>query len=115
MTNRDLEAAWNYHSTTKHSVARLRANPHSLDWHNKPRPFKVYPHLEPIPLPREVPMPAVPALTAVAQGTITSGDRAVIPDLVSLARLLHFSAGITRRRVYADGQEMHFRAAICPG
>jgi len=115
MTNRDIEAAWNYHSTTKHSVARLRANPHSLDWQNKPRPFKVYPNLEPIPLPREVPMAAVPALTAVAQGVITSGDRTMIPDLASLARVLHFSAGITRRRVYAEGEEAHFRAAACTG
>jgi SagB-type dehydrogenase family enzyme len=115
MSNRDIDAAWNYHNATKHSVARLRANLHSLDWENKPRPFKVYPNLEPIPLPREVPMAAVPALTAVAQRDVTIGDQAVIPDLVSLARLLHFSAGITRRRVYADGEEMHFRAAACTG
>jgi SagB-type dehydrogenase family enzyme len=114
MTNRDIEAAWNYHNATKHSVARLRANPHSLDWENKPRPFKVYPNLEPIPLPREVPMAAVPAVAAVAQGEVTIGDP-VIPDLVSLARVLHFSAGITRRRVYASGEEMHFRAAACTG
>jgi SagB-type dehydrogenase family enzyme len=115
MSNRDIDAARNYHNATKHSVARLRANPHSLDWANKPRPFKVYPNLEPIPLPREVLMAAVPALAAVAQGDVTSRDRAVIPDLMSLARVLHFSAGITLRRVYPDGQEMHFRAAACTG
>ena len=115
MTNRDIEAAWNYHNATKHSVARLRANPHSLDWENKPRPFKVYPNLEPIPLPREVPMPAVPALTAITRPGVTSGGQAVTPDLVSLARVLHFSAGITRRRVYPSGEEMCFRAAACTG
>jgi SagB-type dehydrogenase family enzyme len=115
MTNRDLEAAWNYHNATKHSVARLRANPHSLDWENKPRPFKMYPKIEPIPLPREVPMAAVPALTAVAQPEVASTGEAVIPDLVSLARVLHFSAGITRRRVYPNGEEVHFRAAACTG
>jgi SagB-type dehydrogenase family enzyme len=115
MTNRDIEAAWNYHNATKHSVARLRANPHSLDWENKPRPFKVYPKIEPIPLPREVPMAAVPALTALARKDVTSSGQAVTPDLVSLARLLHFSAGITRRRVYPSGEEVHFRAAACTG
>jgi SagB-type dehydrogenase family enzyme len=115
MTNRDIAAAWDYHNATKHSVARLRANPHALDWENKPRPFKVYPKIEPIPLPREVPMPAVPALTAITRQEITGGERAVTPDLVSLARLLHFSAGITRRRVYPSGEEIHFRAAACTG
>ena len=115
MTNRDTEAAWNYHNATKHSVARLRANPHFLNWENKPRRFKVYPNLEPIPLPREVPMPAVPALAAIAPPEVISSEQVVTPDLVSLARVLYFSAGITRRRVYSSGEEVHFRAAACTG
>ena len=115
MTNRDVRAAWEYHEITKHSVARLRANRHVLDWENKPRPFKVYPNVEAIPLPRELPTTAVPALAAIGQPAASTGDQPMIPDLVSLARVLHFSAGITRRKLYPGGEEMYFRAAACTG
>src|SRR5512139_35288 len=115
MTNRDARAAWEYHEITKHSVARLRANRHVLDWENKPRPFKVYPNVEAIPLPRELPTTAVPALAAIGQPAAATGDQPMIPDLVSLARVLHFSAGITRRKLYPGGEEMYFRAAACTG
>jgi len=115
MSNRNTEAAWRYHNQTKHSVASLRANRHYLDWATKPMPFKVYPDLEPIPLPRELPPSSVAALSAIAPAADTAGGQAVVPDLVSLARLLHFSAGITRRKVYPGGEEMYFRAAACTG
>ena len=110
--NQDVSAAWRYHDGTKHSVASLRAHRHYLDWEIKPRPFKVYPGLEPIGLPRELSGSRVPALAAIAGGEI-SGE--CHPSLVTLARLLHFSAGITRKKVYADGQEHYFRAAACTG
>lgn len=115
MTNRDVRAAWQYHDATKHSVARLRANRHFLDWENKPRPFKVYPEVEAIPLPRELPPTAVAALAAIGQPVARTAEQPVIPDLVSLARVLHFSAGITRRKVYPGGEEIYFRAAACTG
>jgi SagB-type dehydrogenase family enzyme len=38
-----------------------------------------------------------------------------VPHLPALARLLHFSAGVTRKRVYPGGQTMYFRAAACTG
>lgn len=115
MTDRDIEAAWHYHNTTKHSVASLRANRHVLDWEIKPRPFKVYPSLEPIPLPRELPPVALPALSAIARCNLAASDRAVVPDILALSRLLHFAAGITRRKAYPGGEEMYFRAAACTG
>ena len=40
------------------------------------------------------------------------GER--VPDLPSLARLLHFSAGITKR-IKVPAGEMQFRAASCTG
>jgi len=49
--NRNLEATWSYHNATKHSYASVRSNPHFLDWDNQPSPFKIYPSLEPAPLP----------------------------------------------------------------
>lgn len=114
MSNRDVEAAWKYHNSTKHSVASLRANRHYLDRAIQPRPFKVYPDLDPLVLPRELPPSGVAALTALAASTVSASDQTV-PDLVSLARLLHFSAGILRRKLYAGGEEMYFRAAACTG
>jgi len=109
-----MNAAWKYHNATKHSVASLRANRHYLDWENKPRPFKIYPNLEPIPLPRELPPSRVPALAAIAATGVQPDGRRV-PDLVSLARALHFSAGITHKKVYPGGEEQYFRAAACTG
>jgi SagB-type dehydrogenase family enzyme len=112
----DSRAAWSYHNATKHSVARLQAQHHYLDWEIKPLPFKVYPTIEPIPLPREIPASRVPALAALTQPADPPRDDASSgPTLVRLARLLHLSAGITRKKVYADGQEYHFRAAPCTG
>src|SRR5579862_4237801 len=114
-TNRDIAAAWHYHDTTKHSVARLRAHPHYLDWDIKPLPFKVYPRLEPLPLPRVLPPATMPALEALACSPGEPDDAVRCPSLVQLARLLHFAAGITRKKAYPDGQEHHFRAAACTG
>ncbi len=114
MTNGDLQAAWEYHNQTKHTVARLRANRHHLDWEIKPRPFKIYPELESIPLPRELPSTQVPALLALARRESVDAQE-IVPDLVSLGRVLHFSAGITRRKTYPGGEEMYFRAAACTG
>ena len=113
--NHDLEAARRYHNSTKHSVASLRAHPHYLDWEIKPLPFKVYPQLEPIPLPRELAPSTVPALEAIAICAGAPEATARVPDIRALARLLHFAAGITRKKVYAGGEEYHFRAAACTG
>ena len=52
--NSNLEAAWKYHNTSKHSYASVHNNPHFLDWSNQPLPFKAYTTLEPLRLPREV-------------------------------------------------------------
>jgi len=113
MANRDISAAWRYHDGTKHSVPRLRAHPHYLDWEIKPLPFKIYPGIEAIPLPRELPPSRVPALTAIAGGA--GAPAAVVPDAKTLARILHYSAGITRKKTYPGGQEHYFRAAACTG
>ena len=67
VTNRDLDAARSYHNATKHSYASVRTGGHSLDWANQPAPFKIYPRLDPIPLPREWPQTGVAALSAIAE------------------------------------------------
>ena len=113
--NSDTSVAWAYHNGTKHSVASLQADPHYLDWEIRPRPFKVYPNLEPIPLPRELRPSHMPALSAIAVAEVPTHDSRRIPDLMTLARVLHLSAGITRKRAYAGGEEYYFRAAACTG
>ena len=67
-TNRDLEATWEYHEGTKHSFQSAHSSRHFLDFENQPLPFKIYPGLEPIPLPRELEPSGVSALDALAAG-----------------------------------------------
>lgn len=102
-----------YHEATKHSWASIRTDPHVLDWGNKPFPFKVYPDAAALPLPRELPPPALPALEAVARGVARPGRGAV--DLLALAQVLFFSAGLTKRKVYPGGETHHFRASPSTG
>jgi SagB-type dehydrogenase family enzyme len=82
-----------FHERTKHTWQRIRADSRGLDWGNHPFPFKLYPDLEPLPLPRELPESSLPA-TQVLSGHVSPPASAL--DLASLARLLFFSAGVTR-------------------
>src|SRR5271156_2407848 len=113
MNNRDLQATWKYHDGTKHSYWSIRSNPHFLDWANRPQPFKIYPKIEPLPLPREMPQTEVAALSAISEPVPSAGDDSV-PDFQDLARILYFSAGITKERAHPGG-EIYFRAAACTG
>lgn len=103
-----------YHERTKHSVASINANRHTLDWANQPLPFKIYPSLEPLPLPRGATPVRVPALDAIA-AIAPREPLCTLPDLATLARVLYLSAGVTHTRRYPGGQEMQFRAAACTG
>ena len=67
MNNRDIQATWEYHDGTKHSYWSIRNNPHFLDWANRPQPFKIYPKIEPLLLPREVPHTGVAVLSAISE------------------------------------------------
>ena len=64
--NADTDSAWRYHNGTKHSYQSVRANPHYLDWPNRPLPFKIYPTLNPLHLPKEVPQTGMAALSVIA-------------------------------------------------
>jgi hypothetical protein len=97
MNNRDIQAAWKYHDDTKHSYRSLRDHPHFLDWANRPLPFKIYPQIEPIPLPQDVPQIGVAALAAISE-QVHSSRADSIPGIQDLACILYFSAGITKQR-----------------
>jgi len=111
MPNLDPKAAWTYHNATKHSYRSVRDHAHFLDWANQPPPFKVYPALELLPLPREFQPTGVPALSAIAE---SAHPNQVIPDLAAVSQLLYFSGGITRRST-SPGGEIYFRAAATTG
>src|SRR5271167_3049438 len=113
MSNRDIQAAWKYHDDTKHSSWSIRNNPHFLDWANRPLPFKIYPKIESFPLPRDVSQTGVAALSAISE-PVPMSQADSMPDLQELARILYFSAGITKQRAYPGG-EIYFRAAACTG
>jgi SagB-type dehydrogenase family enzyme len=60
-----------------------------------------------------VPETGVAALPAISE-TVHSSRANKIPDLQDLARILYFSAGITKERAHPGG-EFYFRAAACTG
>src|SRR6266513_813407 len=113
MNNREIQAARKYHDGSKHSYWSVRNHPHFLDWANRPLPFKIYPKIEPLPLPRDVPQTGVAALSAISE-PVASSRADSIPGVQDLTRLLYFSAGITKQRAYPGG-EIYFRAAACTG
>lgn len=111
--NHDTEATWRYHNLTKHSYQSIRADRHYLDWSNQPSPFKIYPDVEPIPLPRTLVQTLAPALSVITSTGVETNDAKEI-DLARLASILYYSAGVTKHKAYAGG-ELYFRAAACAG
>ena len=102
-----------YHEATKHSYDSVHRGQHQLDWENMPRPFKVYPNLPGLPLPRDFTSSTRPALAAVADPGAATGAGPTL-DRQRLAHLLYFTAGVLRRRTFPGG-EVFFRAAACTG
>jgi SagB-type dehydrogenase family enzyme len=111
--NDDTAQTWAYHNATKHSEQSLLASPHYLDWQNQPISLKIYTTIDPIPLPRDADQTGISALSAISAGPVET-DRETRPSLQDLARILYFSAGITKKKTFRGG-EMYFRAASCTG
>jgi SagB-type dehydrogenase family enzyme len=113
LLNDDTSRGWAYHNSTKHSEFSIRSTAHYLDWANQPLPLKIYTTIDPIPLPRDADQTGISALSAIADtGVSTEADK--LPTLNDIARLLYFSAGITKKRTFTGG-EIYFRAASCTG
>src|SRR5262249_9003366 len=104
--------ARNYHERTAHSPASVRASGHTLDWDNKPFPFKVYTDIPALPLPHAVDVLATPTLAAIA-GEGTSAPGAL--TLETLTSVLYYTAGVTKQKHYPGGAEVLFRAAASTG
>ncbi len=103
----DLKYALGYHEATKHSEISIKLSRHSLDWNNKPRPFKIYTKLPSISLPSDFSQPNFDAITAIRtvkpinSMAITTTTTAL--HIRKLAEILFFSAGITREMKYPFG------------
>ena len=119
--NNEIEYALDYHEATKHSEISIQLSRHSLDWKNKPRPFKIYTKLPSICLPSDFSQPYIDAITCIRTiKTINSvtghaSKTTTIPlDIRKLAEILFFSAGITREMKYMYGS-YYMRAAPATG
>lgn len=113
MPNRDIQAAWHYHDGTKHPDGHMMDRWHSYDPRDNPLLFKIYSELEPIQLCLESSPSTMTALDAIST-SVGLSSIPQIPDFPKLSKILHFSAGITKRIDYPWG-EMAFRAAACTG
>ena len=109
----DGTAARRFHEATKHSPASIQAAPHRLDWENQPLPFKIYRDIPGEVLPQSFAPAGVTALQSIVSPPLAREGEA--PDRAALARLMHFSLGILRRRQLDDGRWHSFRAAPCTG
>ncbi len=105
-------AARAFHEDTKHSFHSVRQRGRSLDWSNKPAPFKVIPGSHRIELPRRVRPTGLPMLEALRGETAAPPTWS--PGLFDVARLLVAGAGI-RRGVRTDGEEFFFRTYASAG
>lgn len=86
---------YNYHHLTKHTVEKLSANRHFLDWDNQPNPFRFYEGAPEIALPRDIivsPMTFFTAMEGLANGSL---PEAHLPDNKFIANLLFYSMAIS--------------------
>lgn len=115
MRNTDVEAAWRFHNGTKHPYGYLLDRRHTYNASLRPSQFKIYPQLHEIPLPLDLTPGETPLLTALSlHEGLSAEDR--IPSFEAVAKILHFSAGITKRIKYPPPWgEIPFRAAACTG
>lgn len=111
MLNSETGQARRYHQATKHSLHSLRSSRHFLDWRNEPLQYKIYPDLAVLPLPAQLPVSGLSALSALHAPEVALETT---PSLRQLAYLLYYSAGITKKLLGPSG-ETYFRAAPSAG
>jgi len=117
--NEETEWLFDYHHVTKHSYHSVRTNPHYLDWHNQPNPFRSYEGAPVVTLPAEPGFPSVgtfATMAALAKGARTaiggnSEYRAPAQfDVAWLSQLLWHSMAISAwKRVLRTGDRYSLR------
>lgn len=113
--NWQVARARRYHAGTKHPGGGLFDPRHAYDPRREPRGHKVYPQAERMDLPGATPVTRAPALGAI-QGAVAGARAPSVPEAADIARILHFTAGITKRLRFSGlRQPIPFRAAACTG
>jgi hypothetical protein len=125
-TNRDIQAATDYHNASKYAVhseehveEEFLGSPPDADSHayvqdieDRPFEFKVYETLEPIPLPREFPPASLPAMEALSRTGAEPDEALALLDLAALARIALLSNGLLGRSfTTTDGRVVEYRTA----
>lgn len=119
MSSEEIRTALEFHTGTSHPHGQLLSPTHRYHPADQPLLFKIYKDLEPIPLPKVRP----PQESHTASALEAIADRVQLPasersglDLSVLARLLFYSAGITKTIRYPPPWgKIPFRAAACTG
>jgi SagB-type dehydrogenase family enzyme len=101
-----------YHEATKHSPESIRRIRWTMDWSNKPDPFKRYPGLPDIRLERPAATSGRAGLDAIAH--VSAASAGTVLDRRSIARLLTWGAGLHHAVRYRDG-ETFFRTYASAG
>jgi SagB-type dehydrogenase family enzyme len=100
-----------FHDETTHTPSSVRTSGHTLDWDNKPFPFKIYTQAPTVALPREIDVLATPTRAALS----AAAPPAAQLTLPALTALLYYTAGVTKKKSYPGGGEVLFRAAASTG
>jgi hypothetical protein len=95
-----IERDRDYHTSSKHTYHSVRSNPHTLDWANRPSPFRVFANHPKLDLPRDLIAADAAALPVLAHGVAGLPVEHAHPpqDLRTLASWLHLASGITGER-----------------
>ena len=112
MLNYETEAAWHYHNGTKHPNGMLLNRFHVYHPSHRPTPYKIYKNTPQIDLVLDKTPIGISALDAISTDNI---DNMTIPDIGTLARILYFSSGVTKKIKFQGLGEVDFRAASCTG
>ena len=113
MKNYEIDATWHYHNGTKHPNGMLLNRFHVFHPSHRPTPYKIYKNAQDISLPLDKNPIGISALDAIST---TYNDTNIVPNLETLARVLYFSSGITKKIKFPEPLgEVDFRAASCTG
>lgn len=114
MKNYETDATWHYHNGTKHPNGMLLNRHHMFHPSHRPTPYKIYKNTPHVSLPLDKKSTGISTLDAIS--TICSVDSNTVPNLETLAKVLYFSSGITKKIKFPEPLgEVDFRAASCTG
>ena len=104
-----IHSAADYVHQTRYNRQNLSGG--GLDWSNQPTLYKTYSRVEAVPLPRQLTLPRVPALT-VLQGKTVRSPQAL--NLTRLAEILFMGYGFTHQVEYGS-ETFLYRSAPSAG